>query len=92
MKRFIFEVKPEYVVCMQKSNGSYFHKLTTNVWNMDIYSKVSRKDWLTNDKTQSGFYTTGLYDQFDHKYICKFIQYKLDIVDLSKTIFYDQLD
>lgn len=66
----------EVVTCLEKPNGEIYFKLTKRYPN--TYFKCYRKNFLLNDNTKDRFYTTGYYNQYNHKVVSQFIQFKFD--------------
>lgn len=64
----------EVDTCLEKPNGELYHKLTKNA--PTSYFKRYRSNWLAYDKNSSPFYTTGYYNQYDHKVVGQVVQYK----------------
>lgn len=63
----------KYFTILQKPNGEYYTKITN--FKPQSYMKLSSKhfDYLGEQKT--AFYTSGMYNQYDHKVIEQYIQY-----------------
>lgn len=63
----------KYVTILQKPSGEYYTKITN--WKPNSYLKMTSKqfDYLGEQKTP--FYTSGMYNQYDHKVIEQYIQY-----------------
>lgn len=63
----------KYFTILQKPNGEYYTKITND--KPKSYMNLSSKhfDYLGEQKTP--FYTSGMYNQYDHKVIEQYIQY-----------------
>lgn len=66
-------IDEKYFTILEKPNGDYYTKVTND--KPLSYMKLSSKqfDYLGNQKTP--FYTSGLYNQYNHKVIEQYIQY-----------------
>lgn len=66
-------IEEKYFTILQKPSGEYYTKITT--WEPKSYMKMTSKqfDYLGEQKTP--FYTSGMYNQYNHKVIEQYIQY-----------------
>ena len=66
-------IDEKYFTVLQKPSGEYYTKITND--KPKSYMKLSSKqfDYLGEQKTP--FYTSGMYNQYNHKVIDQYIQY-----------------
>lgn len=66
-------LKENYFTILEKPNGEFYTKVTSN--KPESYMNLSSKqfDYLGSAKT--AFYTSGFYNQYNHKVIEQYIQY-----------------
>lgn len=66
-------IDEKYFTVLQKPNGDFYTKVTN--WKPMSYEKMNSKDFDYLGEQKTPFYTTGMYNQYNHKVIEQYIQY-----------------